>query len=176
MDRDALGLAARRSQHDRLLAEHEYRHAAEKMRGDDRTARRNRMDAFDDGGGVVAGVGHSETAVSRLPKSRTLSTRMRQPPDTTFTVPVSIGSVAAHAGVQNVNSISQCGSNSTWRDQADPYSASCQSATRPPAQSISLSQCSSERNVCGSPTRSIKSISESRLADPRAQDPTRASP
>ena len=30
--------------------------------------------------------------------------------------------------------------NATWRDQADPYSASCQSATRPPAQSISVSQ------------------------------------
>jgi hypothetical protein len=28
------------------------------MRGDNRAARRNRVDAFDDGGGVVAGVGH----------------------------------------------------------------------------------------------------------------------
>src|ERR1700686_5758644 len=58
MDRDALGLAARRSQHHGFLAEHEYGHAPEEMRGDDRTARRDRMDAFDDGGGVVAGVGH----------------------------------------------------------------------------------------------------------------------
>ena len=67
MDRDALGLAARRRQHHGFLAEHEHGHAAEKMRGDDRTARRDRMDAFDDGGGVVAGVGHGAVPVLHFP-------------------------------------------------------------------------------------------------------------
>jgi hypothetical protein len=120
MDRDALRLAARRRQDHGFFAEHEDRHAAEKMRGDDGTARRNRMNAVDDGSCIVAGVGHGDAAVSRLSKSFVLSTRMRQPPDTMFAVPASIGSVAAHDGVQNVNSISPCGSNATWRDQADP--------------------------------------------------------
>ena len=43
MDRDAARLAVRRREHHRFLAEHEGRGAAEKMRGDDGAAGRDRM-------------------------------------------------------------------------------------------------------------------------------------
>ena len=50
MDRDALLRAVRRDEQQRFLAERERGPAAEKMHGNDRRARRDGLDAIDDGG------------------------------------------------------------------------------------------------------------------------------
>ncbi len=61
MDGDAARLAVRLREHDRFLAEHEGRGAAEKMRGNDGAFGRDLVGAIDDGMGVVAaGVGHGQ--------------------------------------------------------------------------------------------------------------------
>ena len=58
MDGDPPRLAVGLGEHHRFLAEHEHGSAAKKMRGDDRSARRQRTGAIDDGDGIAAGVGH----------------------------------------------------------------------------------------------------------------------
>ena len=50
MHRDALLRAVRRDEQQRFLAEREHRPSAEEMHGDDRRARRDGLDAIDDGG------------------------------------------------------------------------------------------------------------------------------
>ena len=50
MHRDALGLAVARHEQQRLLAEHEHRHVAEKIRGDHRAAGREQPGALGDRG------------------------------------------------------------------------------------------------------------------------------
>ena len=61
---NALRLAVRHDQHYRLFAEHECRGAAEKMRGDHRAGGVDRLCAFDDGEGIVAGVSHGRNYVA----------------------------------------------------------------------------------------------------------------
>ena len=60
MDGDPPRLTVGRREHHRFLAEHEHGGTAKKMRGDDRSARRQRTGAIDDGDGIAAGVGHQK--------------------------------------------------------------------------------------------------------------------
>ena len=58
MDGDPPRLTVGRREHHRFLAEHEHGGTAEKMCGNDCSARRQRTGAIDDGDGIAASVGH----------------------------------------------------------------------------------------------------------------------
>ncbi len=65
MDGDPFGFAARCGQNHGFFGQHECRHAAEKMRGEDGAAHGNGLRAFDDGCGAAARVAHIKRCSSR---------------------------------------------------------------------------------------------------------------